>query len=137
MLRSGARGNGQKIHALADEVVASFATPGPIVRELARHPEFMSMPRETRIIETEEFYRQINDLMTRNGTRADGRYMCECANPYCNVTMDVTAEDIDVLHSLPGHYVILPGHEIPDVEHVVHATATYTIVQKNGVARSH
>ena len=137
LLRSGARGSGQKIHVLAAEVVASFPTPEPIVRELGRHPEFMTMPRETRIVQTEEFYRQINDVIAKNGRRDGKSYMCECANPYCNVTMDVTTEDITVLHSMPGYYVILPGHEIPDVEHVVHATAAYTIVANDGVARSH
>jgi ANTAR domain len=132
LLRSAARGNGQKLHALASEVVASFATPDPIVRELAGHPEFMTMPREQRIVQTEEFYRQINDLIARNGRRDGQVYMCECANPYCNVTMDVTDEDITTLHSMPGYYLILPGHEIPDIEHVVHTTKAYSIVAKDG-----
>jgi ANTAR domain-containing protein len=134
LLRSAARGNGQKLHALASQVVASFATPDPIVRELARHPEFMTTPREERIVQTEEFFRQINDLMARNGRRDGQVYICECANPYCNVTMDVTDEDITTLHSMPGYYLILPGHEIPDVEQVVQKTATYTIVTKDGTA---
>lgn len=134
LLRTSARGNGLKLHALANEVVASFATPEPILGELAGHPELMTMPREQRIIQTEEFYRQINDLIARNGTRDDKAYMCECANPYCNETMDVSTEDIEVLHSKSGYYVTLPGHEIPDVEHVVQATANYSIVAKNGAA---
>jgi hypothetical protein len=37
-------------------------------------------------------------------------------------------------HSMPGYYLILPGHEIPDVEQVVQKTATYTIVTKDGTA---
>jgi hypothetical protein len=94
LLRSGARGNGQKLHELASEVVGSFATPDPILRELARHPEFMTMPREQRIVQTEEFYRQINDLMARNGRRNGKAYMWERANPYCNETMDVAHGDI-------------------------------------------
>jgi ANTAR domain-containing protein len=134
LLRSAARGNGQKLHALAGEVVDSFTTPDPILRELARHPEFMTMPREQRIVQTEDFYRKINDLIALNGRRDGQAYMCECANPYCNETMDVTDEDITSLHSVPGYYLILPGHEIPDVEHVVHATERYSIVVKDGAA---
>jgi hypothetical protein len=75
----------QKLHGLASEVVASFATPDPVLRELARHPEFMTMPRETRIVQIEDFNRQSNDLMARNAKRDGQVYMCECANPYCNV----------------------------------------------------
>ena len=48
--------------------------------------------------------------------------------------MDVTGDDIETLHSVAGYYLILPGHEIPDVERVVHENAAYTIVQKDGVA---
>jgi hypothetical protein len=134
LLRGSARGNGQKLHELASEVVATFATPEPIVRELGRHPEFMSMPREQRILETEEFFWRLNDTIARNGRRDGKAYMCECANPYCNVTMDVTDEDIETLHSVAGYYLILPGHEIPDVERVLHQTAAYAIVTRGGVA---
>lgn len=138
LMRSGARGSGQKLHRLAAEVVASFATPEAIVRELARHPEVMTMARETRIVQTEEFYRQINDTIAKNGKRDGKAYMCECANPYCNATMDVSTEDIEVLHSVPGYYIILPGHEIPDVEHVVSTTEKYAIVGKDGASpRAH
>src|SRR6266540_3482724 len=81
LLRTAARGNGQKLHGLATEVVASFAMPEPIVRALGHHPEFMTMRRETRIVQTEEFYRQVNDVIALNGTREAQPYMCECANP--------------------------------------------------------
>ena len=54
LLRTAARGNGQKLHALAAEVVVSFATPEPIVRVLGHHPEFLTMPREVRIKQTED-----------------------------------------------------------------------------------
>ena len=37
-------------------------------------------------------------------------------------------EDITTLHAMPGFYIILPGHEIPDVEQVVKQAATYTII---------
>jgi hypothetical protein len=38
---------------------------------------------------------------------------------------------------VPGYYLIIPGHEIPDIEHVVHMTTTYTIVAKDGAAARH
>jgi ANTAR domain-containing protein len=136
LLRLAARANGAKVHALAAEVVSSFATPGPIVRQLGLNPAMLSMRRQKRILETEEFFRQLNDVLAENGARDGKLYMCECANPYCIETIDVTAEDIQVMHSAPGYYLILPGHEIPEVEHVVHATAGYAIVTKDGIGRT-
>jgi hypothetical protein len=44
--------------------------------------------------------------------------------------IDLSSEDIQVLHSRPGFYVILAGHLIPDLEHVVHETPNYMIVTK-------
>ncbi len=41
LLRSTARRNGLKLHALAEEVVASFETPASILEVLAAHPEIV------------------------------------------------------------------------------------------------
>jgi ANTAR domain len=131
LLRSAARNGGRKLHALAEEVVGSFSTPEPIVRVLGRHPEvFLAMPREERILETEEFFRHVNEEIAQHASRGGGPYVCECANPYCNETIEVSAEDIEILHSRPGFYVTRKGHEIRDFEEVVHATGEYTIVSK-------
>ncbi|HKP17427.1 MAG TPA: ANTAR domain-containing protein [Gaiellaceae bacterium] len=136
LLRTAARNSGRKLHDVADDVVDSFSTPEPIVQALGRHPEFMTMSREERIEQTEEFFRQVNDAIASHATRDGQPYMCECANPYCNATMNVTKEDLEVLHSVPGYYLVLPGHEFPDVERIVHGTPAYTIVAKNNLVRS-
>jgi ANTAR domain-containing protein len=131
LLRAAARNSGQKLQALAAEVVGSFSTPELIVRELGRHPEvFLTMPRDERALETEEFFRRVNEAIAQQAARDGHGYVCECANPYCNEMIDVDAEDVHVLHSQPGFYVILPGHEIPEVEHVVLDAPTYKIVTK-------
>jgi AmiR/NasT family two-component response regulator len=44
LLRSSARGNGQNIHLLAEEVLFSFETPAAIVKVLAAHPETFGSP---------------------------------------------------------------------------------------------
>src|SRR5438132_6448302 len=60
LLRASARGDGMKIHALAAEVVGSFEAPAQLVRVLGLHPEFFQlMSRDERVLQTEEFYRQV------------------------------------------------------------------------------
>jgi hypothetical protein len=135
LLRAAARGNGQKLHALALEVVRSFATPEPIVRVLGLHPEFFQvMSRERRILETEEFYRGVNQVIAEKTPRDGLLFLCECANPFCNVTFEMSADDLLLLHSTAGHYVIVPGHEIPDLEEVVQQRDGYAILRKRDVA---
>jgi len=134
LLRAAARSHRVKLHALATDVVASFATPEPIVRIIGLHPEiFDVMSREERVVQTEEFFRDVNDVIARtrgsNGSNGSG-FLCECANPFCNVTFEMSGDDLQTLHSTPGYYVILAGHDIPDLEDVVQNQNGYAIVRK-------
>jgi hypothetical protein len=131
LLRTAARNSGRKLHALAAEVVGSFSTPAPIVDVLGRHPEvFLTMPREERILQAEEFFRAVNEAIADHAPTDNQTYVCECANPYCSETIDVSTEDIKVLHSRPGYYVVLSGHVLPDFEQIVVAAPTYAVVTK-------
>jgi len=112
--RASARGNGQKLHGLAEDVVRSFATPEPIVRVLGLHPElFQVTSREERILETEEFYRGVNQVIARTTPHNSPSFLCECANPFCNVSFETSAEDLLTPHSTPGHYAIPPRPRDP------------------------
>jgi hypothetical protein len=130
LLRAAARSHRVKLHGLAAEVVQSFATPEPIVRIIGLHPEiFEVMSREERVLQTEEFFRDVNEVIARTGASNGSSFLCECANPFCNVTFEMDCEDLKTLHSTPGYYVILAGHEIPELEEVVQQNG-YAIVTK-------
>jgi hypothetical protein len=134
LLRAAARSNRLKIHDISNQVVTSFATPRPIVEILALHPHFFqAMSREQRILQTEEFYREVNEVIARKRSANGTAFLCECANPFCNVTFKMSADDLTVLHSKPGYYVTLPGHEIPDLEDVVQRQDGYAIVTKRAM----
>lgn len=99
LLRSAARGNGLKLHAVAAAVTESFATR---IRSsaLARQPEsFKAMSREERVLETEAFFRNLNLELARYLAGNGGGFLCECANPHCNVELTVTPTDLRMLHS--------------------------------------
>ena len=42
----------------------------------------------------------------------------------------MSANDLQTLHSQSGYYVILPGHDIPELEDVVQRQNGYAIVRK-------
>jgi hypothetical protein len=125
LLRAAARSHRVKLHGLAAEVVQSFATPEPIVRIIGLHPEiFEVMSREERVLQTEEFFRDVNEVIARTGASNGSSFLCECANPFCNVTFEMDCEDLKTLHSTPGYYVIL------ELEEVVQHQNGYAIVTK-------
>jgi hypothetical protein len=95
---------------------------------------FQVMSREERMVQTEYFFRGVNEVIARTGGSNGSTFLCECANPHCNDTFDMTAHDLRTLHSVPGDYVVMPGHDIPDLEEVVRQQNGYAIVRN---ARPH
>jgi hypothetical protein len=132
LLRYAARGAQVKIHSLARLIVESDETPEPVVRALARHSSALSPGlRAKRIVQTEVFFRAINDEIAQHDGTADTLYMCECGNPLCRDSIRLAPGAIEKLHSSRRHFVVLAGHEIPDVETVVDRADGYVIIRKN------
>jgi hypothetical protein len=57
--------------------------------------------------------------------------VCECGELQCSEQLPVPLEVYSRVRSDPVLFVVLPGHEKPDVEDVVERTARYCIVRKH------
>jgi hypothetical protein len=131
LLRYAARGAQMKIHVLAQAVVDADETPEAVVRALARHASvFTRGARAERIVQTEIFFRAINQEIALLDGTATTRYLCECGNSACAEGILLPPGALENLHSSPRHFVVLKGHEIPDVETVVDDADGYLIVRK-------
>ena len=120
-----------KLHALAQAVVDNNDTPEPIVKELALNAStFVAVARDERVVRTEELYKRLNGSIAALLDGGPPRFLCECGNPLCNVTIEVTPADLSMLHVRPGLYAIAVGHEIPDLETVVLENDAYAVVRK-------
>jgi hypothetical protein len=132
VLRGSARAGRLKLHALAHAVARGRETPEPIIRWLASNPEIVEQPaRAERIYRTELDFKRLNQALAAQLGDGDGRFLCECANPHCSEPLELSAEDLRVLHSEEHTFAIVPGHEIPDVETVVLSNERYAIVRKH------
>jgi len=137
LLRAAARHRRMKVQALAIAVVSSFSTPDAIVEELVRRPtRYPIAPAEERALHTEELARRLNEATAESSPEEAGEYVCECANPYCTETLEVSAEQLATLHSRPGFYLVVPGHQIPDFEETVMVSPEFVVVQKPDVLGS-
>ena len=58
-------------------------------------------------------------------------FICECGNAACLEALELTAEALWDLHAERGLAVVLPGHEIPDLETVVDHQNGYLVVRRN------
>lgn len=132
VLRYAARGERMKIQELAQAVVDSEETPEPVIRAIARHATtLVNASRKDRIVRAEMFFRAVNEEIAFNDGHGETVFLCECGNPLCTEGLTLTSAALAELHAAPDLFVVLPGHEIPDVEDVVDHSNGYLIVRKN------
>lgn len=132
LLRVGARSAQLKVQALAASVLASRETPDEIVRAVARHRELIErVPQAERMRQIEVFFRAVNEEIFKSGDATAADVVCECANPLCTERMSVAASTLHALHANPKLFLLLPGHQVPDLERVVDEIDGYLVVQKD------
>jgi hypothetical protein len=66
-------------------------------------------------------------------------FICECPDTTCTRIMRLHREEYDAVRSDPTHFLVVPGHEVcqvngEEVAHVVAREAGYTIMEKIGTA---
>ena len=78
--------------------------------------------REERIAHTEALFRDVNEKIAESAQRFDARdaeFVCECADPACAERVPATIEQYEEVRSDGTHFLLSPGHELPEVERVV------------------
>jgi hypothetical protein len=86
----------------------------------------------------EELSRAVNEAIERGLWPGEGegtvRFRCECTQPECNEFIELTADEYERVRQDGRHFVVRPGHEAPEIEHVIERRPGYLIVQKEGSA---
>jgi hypothetical protein len=132
LLRYAARGERMKLHELAQAVVDNDETPEPVIRALARHASVLGgAPRASRVAQTELFFRAVNEEIAASDGHGTTLFLCECGNAACKEGLELTANALHHLHAENGLFVVLPGHEIADLETVVDRQNGYLVVRRN------
>jgi hypothetical protein len=92
--------------------------------------------RRRRIAENEARFREINDRLEQDLRRlpVDGdpvAFVCECGHVQCTDHVHVSLPELAEVRQERLRFVVLPGHEIDDVEDVVARTDRYVVVRKH------
>jgi hypothetical protein len=96
------------------------------------------MPGDARE-QNEDLFRQVNERIEDVGTalaRDDVpmEFLCECDDPDCVEKVSATRAEYEAIRAVATQFVVLPGHEDPDIEHVVQQTERFLVVEKEGQA---
>jgi hypothetical protein len=84
--------------------------------------------------------RKINDrIELRSGPDQANKtwVVCECSDGDCEVLIELTLEQYQRIRAADSHFVVVAGHESPDLERIVAREGKWLTVQKIGEARTH
>jgi uncharacterized protein (DUF1499 family) len=82
----------------------------------------------------EASFRIANERMARWEERhaggADEIYLCECASQPCRLRVRMSRDEYEAVRADPQHFLVVPGHVLPDLETVVRSTPAYEVIEK-------
>jgi hypothetical protein len=85
-----------------------------------------------RLAHNESLFRAVNEEIDENRSSGGKQaYVCECVDPGCALTIELTADEYETVRASPARFVVAPGHVVPEIEHVVASVPDYTIVEKD------
>ena len=91
---------------------------------------------EDRLAHNEAVFRAVNERIEAGSVPrpADDpvAFVCECAMLGCNQLVEVTIADYEAVRHDPHRFLLVPGHEVPEVEVIVRSTPAYNVVEKVG-----
>lgn len=101
----------------------------------------MSDELERRLSANESTFREVNEAISRGswpGDEGSGvNFRCECARLGCNALVSLTMREYEGIRAHPRRFLMLPGHELDEVETVVETRPGYVVVEKVAEAGRH
>jgi hypothetical protein len=93
--------------------------------------------RAARLATNEARFREINERVERDlEPLVDTQdellpFVCECGRPRCTEVIGLSVAAYESVRGDATRFVVVPGHEIEDVEDVVERTDRYFVVRKH------
>jgi hypothetical protein len=90
-----------------------------------------------RRIRNELLFRSVNEKLRGLNLEFEGfadehaLFVCECARLQCIEQIELPVETFDEICAMPDRFLVVPGHETVEVEHVVSRGRRYFVVEKN------
>lgn len=98
--------------------------------------------RHDRVAKNEAMYRAVNRELEEGAKEAGGssndqvEVLCECGEDGCKTTLALAIAEYDEAHGQRDRFVVAPGHEDAEIEHIVTRKAHYLVVDKFGEAET-
>jgi hypothetical protein len=94
--------------------------------------------REERLAKNESLFREVNERIAEAAKQTlvlpDAEFLCECGRPDCLERVVVPLDEYEAIRSYPDRFLLVFGHEQPEVDRVIGSGGDYVIVEKIGEA---
>lgn len=60
------------------------------------------------------------------------KFMCECGIHKCGERIELSAGEYDAIRLEPTHFLLYPGHVLPELGFVVECTGSHVVVERRG-----
>lgn len=95
--------------------------------------------RADRAARNEALFRRVNERVEEvnkafESILGDADFFCECADVGCMETIRMTLREYEALREVSTHFVVKPGHVLPENERLVEERVGYAVVEKIGEA---
>jgi hypothetical protein len=89
--------------------------------------------RQERLARNETLFRSVNERVeevVQPGRNEEIDFLCECGDGECVEKVSLTREEYERVRADGAQFVIVAGHEIPDIENEVLRTDRFLVVRK-------
>lgn len=94
----------------------------------------MNEEAERRLARNEALFRETNEAIERGQWPGDPqklvRFRCECSRLECNEAVELTLVQYEQVRASPRRFVVVAGHQVPEIETVVGGEGDHLIVEK-------
>ncbi len=80
----------------------------------------------------QSLFRDVNERVAQYVSALVPEFLCECTSHECIAAIPIAAEDYEAIRAVSNHFLVLPGHVVPEIETVVRETHRYAVVEKFG-----
>ena len=89
--------------------------------------------RRERAAKNQSLFREVNERIGElSGSATLPTFVCECTAETCDQRLPLTREEYERIRSDSNSFFVVPGHEIAEIEEVIHVTERYVVVAKLG-----
>jgi hypothetical protein len=90
--------------------------------------------RSDRLARNETMFRSVNERVeevVEPGPQEEIDFLCECGDSECVEKVTLTRDEYEQVRADGAQFVIVPGHEIPEIEDVFRRAERFLVVRKH------